>query len=41
MFLLDNFIHADCHAGNFLVKKLNKKNKTVPIYKRFYNKFEN
>ena len=40
MFLADNFIHADCHAGNLLVKKLNKK-KHLRLYKRFYNKIEN
>ena len=37
MFLADNFIHADCHAGNILVKKLNRKNKNITWYKSLYN----
>jgi predicted unusual protein kinase regulating ubiquinone biosynthesis (AarF/ABC1/UbiB family) len=41
MFLSDNFIHADCHAGNLLVQKLNRKEKKIPYHKRIYNKFEN
>ena len=41
MFLADNFIHADCHAGNLLVQKLNRKEKKIPYHKRIYNKFEN
>ena len=35
MFLTDNFIHADCHAGNLLVKKLNKKKKNNGFIKEF------
>jgi len=41
MFVYDNFIHADCHAGNLLVQKKKRKKLQTPYYKQFYNKLEN
>ena len=41
MFIYDNFIHADCHAGNLLIQKKKKKKHKVSRIKRAYNSFEN
>ena len=41
MFIYDNFIHADCHAGNLLVQKKKRKKQQTPYYKQIYNSLEN
>lgn len=41
MFIYDNFIHADCHAGNLLIQKKKKKKSKVSRVRQAYNSFEN